>query len=330
LLQQGWVAAGLAFQEQSGKIQPSVFWNRQMIDQQPAFAKFRLNKDLEISEAYIISTEEADVIDWTGKKSDTAEVRPDEAALPSPNAFKGLYKSFVNDALAFYRTVPFVMAHIQLIVKMRRDFSVRQEIEQNAISSNKTAEFESYTFPANLTASINRKIEELDAVEAGIKVLPNLFTIGLITMYDTHFAQLMKAIMRSKPHSISESNKNITFKDLSEIGTIAGAQERIMDREIDDVMRSNHVAQLEWIEKAVPIDLMKDNPILPKFVEVCERRNLLTHTGGKVSPQYLQVCKKHGVDMGLLKIGDLLRPNSAYIRSASLLVFEFWLKLIQV
>jgi hypothetical protein len=54
------------------------------------------------------------------------------------------------------------------------------------------------------------------------------------------------------------------------------------------------------------------------FVELCERRNLLVHSGGIISRRYLQVCVEHGVQISEnLKPGVRLEVSPSYYRESS-------------
>jgi hypothetical protein len=78
------------------------------------------------------------------------------------------------------------------------------------------------------------------------------------------------------------------------------------------------------------IPLRKDLDSWPNFVEICERRNLFTHTNGVVSRQYLQVCSEHNVRLEDIAAGDQLKISPKYLREAVDIVSELGWKLTQV
>ena len=51
-------------------------------------------------------------------------------------------------------------------------------------------------------------------------------------------------------------------------------------------------------------------PSFKDFIEISERRNLFVHTGGIVSEQYIEVCKKYGCIIEN-KVGDNLDVDHA-------------------
>jgi len=96
---------------------------------------------------------------------------------------------------------------------------------------------------------------------------------------------------------LSSSERSISYKDLTEIGSVEAAREQIIEKEVESVLRDSHSQQIDWLEKKLDIPLRKDLRIWPEFIELCERRNLLLHADGLVSSQYLAVCKRHDVDL---------------------------------
>jgi hypothetical protein len=95
-------------------------------------------------------------------------------------------------------------------------------------------------------------------------------------------------------------------------------------------MRQSHADQIKWLSTKLGIPLTKDPKIWPDFIELCERRNLLTHTGGVVSTQYMTVCKEHGVPLDNVSVGQKLDVTRQYYAGAVQTILEFGTKLTQV
>jgi len=105
----------------------------------------------------------------------------------------------------------------------------------------------------------------------------------------------------------------------------------MIDRAIENVIRSSHSEQFDWMEKRFSISLRNSLPVWPKFVEVCERRNLLTHTGGVVSQQYIDNCKHHKCDVPAdIALGDTLPVDRKYFAEAVNAIYEIGVKLCHV
>src|SRR5262249_35613887 len=69
---------------------------------------------------------------------------------------------------------------------------------------------------------------------------------------------------------------------------------------------------------------------LARLVEICERRNLITHANGLVTRQYLNVCREEGVHLSNVKLGDALKVEPKYFFKAVGVLTEIGLKLGRV
>lgn len=84
------------------------------------------------------------------------------------------------------------------------------------------------------------------------------------------------------------------------------------------------------MEKNLSVKLREGLTVWPEFVELCERRNLLTHTGGFVSKQYLSTCESHKIAHKGIKLGDRVNISSEYYRRAVAIIYEIGVKLCYV
>jgi hypothetical protein len=133
-----------------------------------------------------------------------------------------------------------------------------------------------------------------------------------------------------RPELLSSSERNHSFKDLVEIGSLEPARELIIEKEIESVIRDRHAQQIEWLEKKLGMTFRKRLEIWPEFIEICERRNLLSQTAGKISSQYLKVCRTHSVNLGSLTLGETVKISSKYFERAVSVIQELGIKLTQV
>lgn len=133
-----------------------------------------------------------------------------------------------------------------------------------------------------------------------------------------------------RPEIISTSERNISFKELVCFGSIDEAREHILEKEIEAVIRKSHPEQIAWLENKLEMPLTKGLNIWSDFVEIFERRNLLVHTGGVISSQYMLVCKTHGVDITGRTVGQRLEIGPSYYRRSADIILEFGIKLAQV
>jgi hypothetical protein len=225
--------------------------------------------------------------------------------------FNSLSIEFYEAMEVYFRSVPFVMSGLPILMHINIERGVREYGKKHGNLLSEDDNYETYELGIEHGEKLRRRVERITAVREGVESLPNLFLIGMVSAFDTFVSQLIRAVLLRKPEILSSSEKNISFADLVNLGSIEAAREQIVEREIDILMRSSHSDQIEWLEKKLDLDLRK-NDVWPKFVEICERRNLLTHTAGRVSTQYISVCGKHKYDVGKVSVGEKLVVSSKY------------------
>lgn len=146
--------------------------------------------------------------------------------------------------------------------------------------------------------------------------------IGMVSKYDGFLGKLIKQIFTDIPDILNGSEKELkvsdilTFKDFEELKDV------LIEKEIETVLRKNHVEQLQWLESKLGVELKKFK-LLPDYVEIMERRNLFVHCNGVVSRQYLSECKKFDVVIPEgIKPGKTLDAYIDYVRQAYKVLFQ--------
>lgn len=160
------------------------------------------------------------------------------------------------------------------------------------------------------------------------KILSESLFVSLISQYDAFFSKLLKAIFEIKPEILNQSEKSLTLSQLKTIGSIEDAQDYIIEKEVESVLRESHSKQFEYLERKLEIPLREKLSIWPVFVEITERRNLFVHNNGIISNQYIKVCtdaKCENVEK--YKAGIPLNCPLEYFTSAYKCLYELAVKL---
>src|SRR5690606_26781443 len=108
----------------------------------------------------------------------------------------------------------------------------------------------------------------------------------------------------------------LTYKQLLELDSIEVARDRLIEGEIEAVLRQSHTDHYKWLESKCSIKLRENLASWPRFVELTERRNLFVHTHGVVSSQYLSVCSQHKCAVDGLAVGARLDASKDYLIDA--------------
>lgn len=188
----------------------------------------------------------------------------------------------------------------------------------------------------------DRLISRVHKTQAGAAIIPEHFVVALVSQYDAFLGELLRILYRAKPDRMRESKKTFTYAELHDFADINAIKEHMLEKRIEKVLRSNHTAQFDLMERQFMDVKKKDGetkqgtlrkglPIWSEFIELTERRNLLVHCRGHVSQQYLDVCDAHKVDFSPRpKLGERLGVTADYFARAHACIYELGVKLAHV
>lgn len=163
--------------------------------------------------------------------------------------------------------------------------------------------------------------------------LPRSTLVSLVSHFDAYMGKIIRAIYLRKPELLNTSERKLTFEELTQFDTVSAIREFIIEKEVESILRSSHAEQFKWMERVYSVPLTQGLNSWPTFIEVTERRNLFVHTDGRVSSQYLSVCRKHGCNVSQEVINGIeptLSVPQEYFESANSCIYEVGVKLGQV
>lgn len=173
----------------------------------------------------------------------------------------------------------------------------------------------------------DRLVKNSEISSLASKIIPESLFVSLISQFDAYLNRLLKILFELRPEYINNSERNLTFSELVEFGSIEKAREYVIEKEIESVLRRNHSEHFEYLENKLGIPLRKNLAIWPEFIEITERRNLFVHSDGIVSNQYIKVCERNQVDLKGIKLNDRLKISGAYFNKTYRCLFELSVKL---
>lgn len=194
------------------------------------------------------------------------------------------------------------------------------------VSKFESDEFSVYELPRNHLSTLAQKHEASVAATKGAEHLPEISVIGLISVYDAFLARLLKVVFKMHEEMVLTSDREIKYSDLIRYGSLEEAKNQIIEKDVESVIRNSHHEQFSWMEKKFKLKLREGVKSWPEFIEICERRNILTHTGGIVSEQYRANCMSHGCK-DVAKVGEKLATDAVYFKNAVQIVSEIGFKL---
>lgn len=302
-----------------------------------AFIAFGFDKGKKNARSYFMSERRETVEAWiasedkdTPKSAKSAATEDEIEPAREVSPFERLGKQFLDSMTELDRLIPTTMAILPIAELIDMNVEFYEPIKAGSKKLSAANDFELYELSLGQFHLIDRALSDMKALRRGRRNLPGMFLMGLISSYDAFLAQLMHLTFLTQPGLISASEKNISFKDLVELGSIEAARNHIIEKEVETFLRQSHHSHFDQLEAKLKINLRKGLGIWPTFVEICERRNLFTHTRGVVSSQYLRVCAEHQSDVGEASIGDQLSISPKYLKRSTEVISELGLKLVQV
>ncbi len=182
-----------------------------------------------------------------------------------------------------------------------------------------------------VAAELDESMLALDRlVEANLPqtLLDSLF-LGLFSAFDAFSGNLLTAIYKMRPELLDSLNVEIPLANILKHQTFDELKESVLYDEIERFRRKSYVEQFEQLECRFGLKLRAFGN-WPRFVELGQRRNLVTHCEGIVSKQYLRICMENSVQFeDEIQEGTRLKVSQEYLLEACSVIYEVSLKLGQ-
>lgn len=154
--------------------------------------------------------------------------------------------------------------------------------------------------------------EYLNARVANEAVPRSLF-VTLVSFLDGLIKELLRVAVRVDANLILSTEKSISIAEVFQINSIEGVREHFVEREIAQLVAGGRLAIFNWMENRLKARLLLKDFFKKRLTEITERRNLFTHSGGRVDQKYLNICERAGFKKSELpKVGEEVPMSSAY------------------
>jgi hypothetical protein len=141
--------------------------------------------------------------------------------------------------------------------------------------------------------------------------------ITLVTRFDSYVSALLRLALLAYPERLNRSDKFLTYEEAMKFTSLDEIKLSCVSHDVEPVMRGSHDDQFRYAETVTNLKLREILPAWPEFIEITERRNVHAHCAGKVSAQYLSVCRANKVILASgLKQGSDLQISESYFDSA--------------
>jgi len=300
-------------------------------DEKSIYLIFKRNGDMYVGHMLTHKCPDPDRIKemWDAPAEKKSEPKAEEPEKKSkPEGFSAVNQAFQR-SISMYRDAVVSTIRISPIVSsmlISRELGHYAQNRGLSIFELRDEATEVFKLPNHCLSEIQRKNDQAEAAIAGARELPQIATIGLISAYDAFLSDLLRSIFAKHPELVFTSDRQVKFSELMSFSSIESVRESIVTDEIEGVLRKSHHEQFLYMESKFEMKLRDGLDVWPSFIELCERRNLLTHTGGIVSEQYIKNCKQHKVK-NEASLGDKLSVGRKYFQEGIEIIAEIGTKL---
>jgi len=203
------------------------------------------------------------------------------------------------------------------------------KLELDAMLTSLNEKRASY-IPETISAiySVIRRLERIRNSTVDEVLTSSLFQ-GLFSAYDRFLGGLLTALYQRRPELLARLDRTIHISHILAASSLTDVKDHLLSSEIDMFRRDSYVEQFVTLESQFGMKL-RSFTRWPDFVEISQRRNLMTHCDGIVNEQYIRVCTKEGYALpDSIRLGEKLSVDSQYLVHACDVVMEVGLKLGQ-
>ena len=276
------------------------------------------------------STDGKSAPDAEDLESTVSEERSGDLPQDSSVELPHLMRRF-QEAMSGYK---FLVGFGMTLMPTLRSFFIYNEIYKNANKhlemADKDQQFEIYGITEDQYPFVMTQIRRLREIDRGATVLPGAILLSLVATFDSFIADTLRIMLRSKPKWAIGSSKMISVKEILNMSSFDDVIRKFTDDEVDDLMRGSHDEQIEYIEKILHIDIRNHYEEWGEFIEIFERRNIISHGNYIINSHYVRNCNKHGFQVDEGQRGKNLSLDEEYLSRSSDRLLEFGLSLMFV
>jgi hypothetical protein len=140
--------------------------------------------------------------------------------------------------------------------------------------------------------------------------------IVLVSTFEGVIAKVIQAYYERYPQALSGDDRTITLTDLRASSSIEEAERRIIEKEVDAVLRDNTSNQLSYLTKKLKVELTAALRLTSQLVEISQRRNLYVHNSGIANRYYIDQVDADLVQRYGVVNGEGISLSSEYLLAA--------------
>jgi hypothetical protein len=260
--------------------------------------------------------------------SHNAFVRPSFDSESLSKAFKRLSNQWTTTAIGFFEVVPELARRNFDFVGSQMTDEVAAEVVAMA-SSSETHDLDDgsvvneYKIPIKDFPLIALKMGKTATGLKAVNIMTRASLVALVSEYEAFLFSVLREIARLRPDVFVGKDETINVLELEGYSSYQSFFSDIIDRKIENLFHSSHFEVLEWIENKFSVNLTSNDDLILDFIEVCQRRNLLTHGMGIANRKYIENCRRKGKSSHeAMKREDKIVVDRRYLRKATSVIYQ--------
>ena len=173
-------------------------------------------------------------------------------------------------------------------------------------------------------------VREFISHSSRLKTADRMFRQNMIVSVVSRFDEFVMVLLRrcfELNHSwLKNPEKSVTYVQLLELDSIESLVDDLILKEVDQLMRGSHHAQIEILDSKLKLGIEQHFERWSTFLEITERRNLFVHSAGIVNSIYVANAEKYGYD---IPEQEVLTADDSYVAEAIDIFFELSVRLVQ-
>lgn len=243
-----------------------------------------------------------------------------------------LFDLFSHSMMGYLDMLPFIAMTGTIITYGIQGEELKDFCSENCLTHESHENRDVYCLSGEKFPEFNLISQRAESSNLVGKQVPKMLLIGIVSSLDHQISELIKAILRKYPSMISDSDKQVSIRDVFRAESLDDFKEIMLDKEVENVTRESFADQVKWFEKKLSLSKnIKDNyQPWSSLIEIIERRNLFAHTNGIVNNIYIKKISEATGSIPKITKGEELYVSPKYFKNALENIFEFGVKLTQV
>lgn len=219
-------------------------------------------------------------------------------------------------------------SHIEMSKQEKRDTEEKLNLtDEQKVVIQKFAQIDHKTF---LLKSRNFLRASSKIVPIQASILRRSALISLASQFEYLIAELLHSFYLLYPQALPSEERVLSLADLRAMGSVEDAENHLIEREIDSLLRDSIEKQLEYFSsKRIKVNLEYLENYKDPLIEIFQRRNIIVHNDGIVNKIYLSRVSKNVLEDGI-ENGKRLDVTEDYLNKAIEVIYISGIILTQV